>query len=148
MRVEDFLLEIKSWLSTISEDLRALRAETEAMREETRAMHLDMVAMRDEIRYMMQNMNNLIARVEMLNGIERSEEGQLETLKLVGFGGQVVGFGRRSLCGRVNACLGGTGIVRGVQGGVALAVLSVRFRHQAKVSIEQQNSHCSPPESR
>ena len=74
MKVEEFLLEIKSWLFTISEDLRALRAETEAMREETRAMHLDTVAMRDEIRHMMQNMNNLIARVEMLHGIERSEE--------------------------------------------------------------------------
>ena len=77
MTIETIFEQIKSWLATISEDLRSLRAETEAMREETKSMHLDTIAMRDEIRRMMEKMNHLIGRIEMVHGVEPAEETEI-----------------------------------------------------------------------
>jgi uncharacterized coiled-coil DUF342 family protein len=72
--LEEFFSQIKTWLATISEDLRELRAETNAMRQETAALRLEIIAMHEQTREMMAKMNDLIARVEMLHGIERNSD--------------------------------------------------------------------------
>lgn len=72
--LEEFFSQIKSWLITISEDLRELRAETNAMRQETAVLRLEILAMHEQTREMMARMNELIARVELLHGIEHNDD--------------------------------------------------------------------------
>ena len=76
--MEEFIERLQTWLASIGEDLRALRAETNLMREETAALHRETSAMLNEMHKLMQNMNNLMSRIEMLHGLEPTEASQDE----------------------------------------------------------------------